>query len=391
MAAQGGSAPNHLEPGVATTNADAPAAPVTPAAGARPGAGPATSAGAEGAVDRPLAQLLDLIERAPQEFDFFQALRRLEAVFCDRPERPRFGTAQRPADEPIRLGQDPELAFAPGPLGGLKPGSEGQPPRLSVNFFGLFGPNGPLPLHLTEYARDRMRNADDPTMVRFFDVFHHRMLMLFYRVWASGRPAVNHDRPDTDRFQLYVGALEGLGLAALRGRDGFPDPAKLFYAGRLGSQVRNAEGLAAMIGDFFRLPARIESFVGDWLELPVENRWRLTGRAPGMQLGMSTTLGAHTWARQQKFRVVLGPLERDQFRSMLPGGSNLPKLTALVRGYVGEELRWDARLVLRERVEEPWRLGQCRLSWTTWLGRSADGGFEDLVLDPQEEAHQAAA
>ena len=355
MAAQGGSAPDHLT------------------------------------VERAVGQLLDLIGRAPQEFDFFQALRRLEAIFCDRPERPRFGTALRPSEEPIRLGQDPELAFAPGPLGGLSPGGEGQPPRLSVNFFGLFGPNGPLPLHLTEYARDRIRNADDPTMVRFFDIFHHRMLMLFYRVWASSRPAVSHDRPATDRFELYIGALEGLGLAALRGRDQFPDYAKLFYAGRLGSQVRNAEGLAAMVGDFFGVPARIESFVGDWLELPVENRWRLGGRAPGWQLGQSTTLGGHIWARQQKFRVVLGPLDRNELRAMLPGGSNLPKLTALVRSYVGEELRWDARLILKESVDEPWRLGQARLAWTSWLGRSAQSGFEDLVLDPQQEAHQPAA
>jgi type VI secretion system protein ImpH len=340
--------------------------------------------------ERSLREILDLIARAPDQFDFFQALRRLEATFCDSPERPRFGAALRPSEEPIRLGQDPELVFASSALGGMRPGREGEPPHLTVNFFGLFGPNGPLPLHLTEYARDRMRNSDDPTMVRFFDLFHHRMLMLFYRVWAAGRPTVSHDRPATDRFQLYVGALAGMGLDALRGRDEFPDTAKLFYAGRLGSQARNAEGLEAMIGDFFGVRARLEPFVGDWLDLPVENRWRIGGRAGGDQLGVSTVLGAHAWARQQKFRVVLGPLDRNQFRSMLPGGSNLPKLTALVRNYVGDELRWDARLILKERVEEPWILGRARLSWTTWLGQSTESGLEDLVLDPQQETHQAA-
>jgi type VI secretion system protein ImpH len=373
MAAHGGTAPDPVAGGAA--------APADPAA-ARP-ARP-RSAG------RSLPEILDLIARAPDQFDFFQALRRLEAIFCDRPERPRFGTALRPSEEPIRLGQDPELVFAPGPIGGLRPGRDGAPPRLSVNFFGLLGPNGPLPLHVTEYARDRLRNADDPTMARFFDVFHHRMLMLFYRAWASGRPAVNHDRPATDRFQLYIGALAGMGLAALRERDEFPDAAKLFFAGRLSAHTRNAEGLEAIIGEFFAMPARIECFVGDWLELPVENRWRLSGRAGGDQLGVSTILGAHAWARQQKFRVVLGPLDRAQFRSMLPGGSNLPKLAAVVRNYIGDELRWDARLILKERVEEPWILGRARLSWTTWLGHASGGGLEDLVLDPQQETHQAA-
>ena len=58
----------------------------------------------------------------------------------------------------------------------------------------------------------------------------------------------------------------------------------------------------------------------------------------------------------------------------------MPKLAALVRNYVGEELRWDARLILKKRVEEPWRLGQARLAWTTWMGQAADGGLEDLSL-----------
>jgi len=390
MAGQGGTAPDHLRPAAAAEATEAPAR----APSARPA--PTTAKAAAPRLDRhgaerpSLTQLLDLLGRAPQAFDFFQAMRRLEAVYCDTPDRPRFGAAVRPSEEPIRLGQDPELVFATSPMGGVSPGREGAPPRLSVNFFGLLGPNGPLPLHLTEYARDRQRNADDPTMSRFFDVFHHRMLMLFYRVWAAGRPAVSRDRPATDRFELYVGALEGLGLAALRNRDEFPDTAKLYYTGRLSAQTRNAEGLQAMISDFFSMPARIQSFVGDWLELPVENRWRLTGRPTGWQLGVSTTLGAHTWARQTKFRVVLGPLTSDQFRSMLPGGQNVPKLKALVRNYVGDELRWDVRLMLKERVEEPWILGRARVSWTTWLGRTAQGGLEDLVLDPQQEAHQAA-
>jgi hypothetical protein len=32
-------------------------------------------------------------------------------------------------------------------------------PKLFVNFFGLMGPNGPLPIHLTEYARERLQHA----------------------------------------------------------------------------------------------------------------------------------------------------------------------------------------------------------------------------------------
>jgi type VI secretion system protein ImpH len=340
-----------------------------------------------------MQQLLDVLARGPEQFDFFQVMRRLEGIYRDRPERPRFGAALRPADEPIRLGQEPSLSFAPAALSSLRTSREGLPPRLSVNFFGLLGPNGPLPLHLTEYARDRLRNSGDPTMSRFLDVFHHRLLMFFYRAWASGEPTVSQDSPESNRFLSYIGATVGRGLASMRGRDEFPDAAKLFYAGHLSAQGRNVEGLAAMIGDFFQMPSRIEPFMGDWLDLPLSHRWRLGVLGPGGVglLGLSTTLGARAWSRQQKFRVTLGPLDRGQFQRMLPGGASLGKLTALVRNYIGDEQRWDLRLFLKEQVEQPLHLGQSRLGWTTWLGRAHDERREDLILDPQGDTYPQAA
>lgn len=340
-----------------------------------------------------LQQLLDMLSRAPQQFDFFQVLRRLECLYRDRPDCPPFGAALRPADEPIRLGQEPSLAFAPAALDSLQSGRQGFPPRLMVNFFGLLGPNGPLPLHLTEYVRDRTRNAGDATMRDFLNLFHHRMMMFFYRAWSSVEPTVSHDRPETNRFVTYVGSLIGLGLPSLRGKDAFPDAAKLFYAGRFSAQTRNTEGLCAVIGDFFHMPTRIEPFVGDWLEIPTEYRWALgrVGRNKVGVLGLSTTLGAHAWTRQQKFRVVLGPLDRAQFQRMLPGGASLGTLTDLVRNYAGDELRWDLRLFLEEQVDEPWHLERSRLGWTSWLGRPAAGQREDLILDPQAENYRTAA
>jgi type VI secretion system protein ImpH len=340
-----------------------------------------------------LQQVLDELARGPEQFDFFQIMRRLEAIYCDRPERPRFGAGLRPTDEPIRLGQEPSLAFAPAALSSLRPGRAGSPPRLAVHFFGLLGPNGPLPLHLTEYARDRSRNSGDTTFSRFLDTFHHRMLMFFYRAWASAQPTVSQDHADANPFLSYLGSLVGVALSSMRGRDQFPDPAKLFYAGRLSAQARNAEGLAAMIGDFFQMPAAVRPFVGHWLELPVRYRWSL-GKDNGVgRLGISTTLGAHAWTRQHKFRVEIGPLERAQFQRLLPGEPSLGKLADLVRNYIGDEQRWDLRLFLKQQVVEPWHFGRSRLGWTSWLGKagkSAEGYREDLILDPQAELHGVA-
>ena len=55
---------------------------------------------------------------------------------------------------------------------------------------GLFGPQGALPLHLTAYALERRDRANDRTFVDFCDIFHHRLLCMFYWAWADARPQV---------------------------------------------------------------------------------------------------------------------------------------------------------------------------------------------------------
>ncbi len=320
------------------------------------------------------------LEREPYQFDFFQALRRLE---CSYRDRPRLGRSLRAADDPIRLAQQPSMAFAPSTLAAFEPGKEGRPARLEVNCFGLLGPNGPLPLHLTEYARDRLRHAHDPTFVRFLDVFHHRLLSLFYRAWADAQPTVHFDRPDSDRFALYVGSLFGLGMASLRDRDAMPDLAKLHYAGRLACQTRHAEGLEAMLADFFKLPVTIEPFVAHWLELPVDCHCRLGESPETGTLGVTTVIGARVWDCQHKFRIRFGPLSLADYQRLLPGGISLERLAAIVRNYVGDELRWDLHLLLRKAEAPPLTLGAktAQLGWTTWLlGQPLARDADDLCL-----------
>jgi type VI secretion system protein ImpH len=336
------------------------------------------------------AKFLRALERAPYRFDFFETLRRFE---CVHPASSRLGRAPRPVDEPIRLAQEPSLGFAPSAVASFTPPAFGRPARLGVHFLGLLGPNGPLPLHLTEYARDRSRNAGDFALVRFLDVFHHRILSLFYRAWADSQPTVSLDRPKEDRFATYLGSLLGLGTPSVRNRDEFPDRAKLYFAGRFAAQPRNCEGLTAIVGAFFNLPVKVEEFAGEWLALPREARWRLGRSSQAGALGQSTVAGARTWQRQSKFRIVFGPLGEDDFQSLLPGGTRLRRLVALVRNYTGDSLNWDVRLHLATGVRRPFHLGQSSwLGWNAWLGRCPQGARrQDVILNPlQGNAAQTA-
>ena len=51
-------------------------------------------------------------------------------------------------------------------------------------------------------------------------------------------------------------------MDTLQERDAVPDHAKLFFSGRLACQTRNAEGLEAILREYFHIPAEVQPFTG---------------------------------------------------------------------------------------------------------------------------------
>ncbi len=325
------------------------------------------------------AALFEKLAREPYSFHLYVAMRKLEAAF---PDKPRFGRSQRLKDDPVRFGQEPSLAFAPSTLASFQPPTATRPPRLDTFFFGLFGPNGPLPLHLTEYARDRERNSRDLTLRRFADLFHHRMLQLFYRAWADAQPTVQYDRPEDDRFGRYVGALCGYGLQTLRDRDALPDDARRHWAGLLAGPTRNAEGLERLLAGFFEMPVRVETFAGHWIHLPEAMLSRLGGAQ--CALGSSATLGEAVWDVAGKFRLVFGPCGYADFSRLLPGTPSLERLKSVVRSWVGDAMWWDVNVILKQAEVPGTKLdARSGLGWNTWLlSGAAKHDAADYILDP---------
>ena len=322
------------------------------------------------------------LKHRPYDFDLFFALRMLQAR---HPELPRLGKASRPQFEPIRLGQDPSLAFAPATIAEVLPGKEGQPERLTVWNFGLYGPNGPMPTHLTEYVRERLRQFDDPTLARFSDIFHHRLLLLFFRAWSDAQPTTSLDIPGDDHFGRFIGSIVGFGEASQRCRDEIPDHAKLFLAGHLTRATRNPEGLARAISIYFGVPVQVQEFCLHFLILEPTQQTRLSRNACNSQLGVDALVGARVPDAQSKFRLRIGPLDLQQYERFLPGGADFQALIDWTRNYLGIEYAWDFELVLkREQIPRAQLGGTGRLGWTSWsVHQPARKDADDFCLDPE--------
>ncbi len=342
-------------------------------------------------------------------FDFFQATRLLEALAPDR----HFGGA----NEPVRFRAWQSLSFPPSAVASLRPPSAPTAPaEMSVTFLGLTGPSGVLPRHYTELLIRMLRDARGPerTALRdWLDLFNHRLLSLFYATWRKYRFWLAYERhgprqAQPDPFTQALRSLTGVGTPGLRdrmrvtaadsaGREqvlaGVDDQAVLFYAGLFAHRPRCAAGLSAILADYFRVPARVLQFQGQWLQLDEPNRSHLS--EANCTLGSDAVAGQRVWDVQNKVRVRLGPLRYERFQTMLPDRSPDPAgktffaLLHLVRLYVGPELDVDVQLVPRADEVPECQLPEStadgpRLGWDAWLTAQSMG------RDPEEAVFEGA-
>lgn len=326
-----------------------------------------------------ITSVIQALQDRPYRFDFFQAVRWLESR---RADLPRVGESHRPHDDPVRFHQQVTLGFPPSAVHSYRQTTGEASPHMWVHFLGLLGPDGPMPLAVTEYVHDRLHNHGDKTLAAFLDIFNHRMIALFYRAWARSQQTVSHDRRDDDWFADYLGSFLGVGSRPFRHRDVLPDGLKLYYSGRLSCQTRTAEGLQAILENHLGLPVVIEEFIGQWIHLSPRDRSKLGGSGSNAGLGVSLIVGARFWECQQKFRIRIGPMNQEQYRALLPGGQGLARLAAWVQFYVGDEFGWEVQLVLDRREVPAVCLGkQGHLGWSCWLNTQCpQQDADDLVL-----------
>ena len=302
------------------------------------------------------------------------------------------------------------------PVGSSFPGAEvtsvqdGPPgPRMVVSLIGLTGPSGVLPQHYSEAVVAAQRGRS-PSLAGFLEVLSHRMVAAFaaagikYRLHRAADRSVlatsggGQDGPNGDRVAEALLALTGYGIPGFAERLPSGPAPLLHYAGFFAARPRSADRLEALASDWLARPVRVEQFTGAWLAVPPDQRTRLpVGLAPGAfgRLGRDAAIGVRAWDQQARIVLRIGPLGLASFERLLPGRPVLRQLVALVRAFVGFEVGFAVKLVLRRDAVPPLAL-RCqadpppRLGWNTWLPLSgprradaADAVFEAEIVEGQ--------
>lgn len=313
--------------------------------------------------------LIEELRRDAHSFDFFQAVRLLHLT---APGRGAVGTFALPPEEAARFTSNPGLGFPAGEIQELETGPDGQP-RMEVNFMGLVGNSGVLPLHYSRSVLEESREGRS-SLRDFLDIFQHRLVSLFYRAWEKARFFVPFERREADPISARLMDLVGLGNETLRGRVGFPDEDLLFYAGLLGLRQRNAVSLQRIIEDYLQVPVEVQQFIGSWYSLDEESQCRLDDEVDetSPRLGEHTVVGDEIWDPQARVRLRIGPLSREAYENFLPGGRAHDTLKHLTTFFSDGQFDFEAQLVLLKEDVPPVVLGEddgsaTPLGYSTWL------------------------
>ncbi len=384
---------------------------------------PTAAPGHEPVEPGPYASDLTIAERLFQrgcDFDFFQAVRLLEALYPDR--RP-VGHGGPPDAEALQFRAQQSLDFPPSAVCQVEPGEQGGPAAtVEVAFMGLTGTSGVLPRHYTELLLETERDRKDPekgALREWLDLFHHRFVSLFYRAWEKYRFWLRYTRREPagrelDTFTTALYSLIGMANPACRSRlrvsrsrprnalepervlAQIEDLSLLYYGGLLSQRPRCAVNLRLLLQDYFQVPVDVRQFQGQWLVIEPPNQTRLQPLDGCNQLGETAFVGDRVWDVGGKLCVRLGPLSYRQFLAFLPSLAAVPERTAcfllchLVRFFVGPSLDFDLQLTLAAEEVPEMQLSDneaqaAKLGWNTWL---RDQPFQRVADDAVIGSHE---
>ncbi|MBN2563419.1 MAG: type VI secretion system baseplate subunit TssG [Phycisphaerae bacterium] len=340
------------------------------------------------------------------EFDFFRAVWLLERHLGEGVAVGDRGPVDR---EWIRFRPHVSMGFPPTDVRRITPRKLAGGDRLSylidVTFMGLYGVSTPLPLH---YAVEILRSVEptseaasggeaftdadssgtpgsqsEATPVRdFLDLFHHRIISLFYRSWTKYRYDVSFGIPERNVITDYLIRLVGC-MPSYSERMLGVEPLRLIrYAGMLTRHPSSAIDLEGILLDFWEdTPIKVEQFSGRWVPLATEDMNR-TGML-NSRLGVDLTVGEQVYDLSGAFRISVGPVDWETYMSFLPDGVSHHRMRSLTKLYCHDPLAFTIEVRIRAGEVPETRLSSTeetgRLGFTSWV-RTEDVGETSVVF-----------
>lgn len=338
-----------------------------------------------------------------------------------------FEVLQDSSDEQLFFKQNASLRFehqevsnSHDSTGGLR--------TIRGNFFGVIGPNGALPRHVTEEAIDP---HGDTRLSNFINLFQHRLIQLLLEAGSDGGPAAPQVFEGVNTYLRRLNSLVGVPLESSAEFDRYQSDIRRFYGHWYAGKTPTAEGLERVLTPLLGHGTKVTEFAGRWLSLEASDCTFLGQR--GNVLGSQTAsdferrnlesqgkrapegwaiLGEQALSHHNRLLISSPPLDLERYRTLLPPrdghgfdpavGERHADLVRTIGGYLGIETDWTLELHLPKdevpelivgplrRTTKDTKIEPPRLGQTTWLFSERDPNTEPKSLgkdQPSQHDH----
>jgi type VI secretion system protein ImpH len=307
-----------------------------------------------------LVELRSRILAHAKKYTYYKLLHDLEKLGCRGPE----SLTIRPVASRVFPARDVyELNLQNGGVADGEAGSTQDKAEVVAWFGGLYGVDSPLPLYFDDILEEDSPRGEN--LRRLLTLVGNRFYHLFYEIWSRMAPLFCSEEALEDYVRKPVLSICGvghLGKSRINVLAGSP---------YLVQRMRNRWGLSAMLNHFLEVPVDVREFDPARVPLRQRDRTRL-GDPDTAVLGRNLRATPYRETFATHVRIVCGPLDSEEYRSLLPGGERYVVLTYMAFRYFPDDLEYRLELVLAAHSFKDVRFwlkrGDVRLGATTVLG-----------------------
>lgn len=258
-----------------------------------------------------------------------------------QPDRPVIGSHWQVRHEPVRFRPHPGMGFPASEIKGLElPEQPHLPPTVRVTFMGLYGVESPLPTHYIDDITQR-REGHEAT-ADFLDIFNHRLIAQYYRIWRKYSYPATFEAGGKDRTSQYLLGLAGLGIDGCAESITTPISRFLALLPVMLLPGRTAEGIISLVS-LLAPDTRAQVWHHDRRRIALKKPLAMSVRQP-VSLKGRPVMGAYGTDVNSQVLMRLTSTNPAEIRGWLPGGVLHTDLMALLHVYLGARL--DVRLQL---------------------------------------------
>lgn len=321
----------------------------------------------------PHSRLSPRLESELTRINFYRFCQLLEKRQKDKP---LLGSTSHPVDDLVRFCPHPGMGFPAGELKSVEYEEDdaGAPPVVRTTFMGMYGVDSPLP---TSYLDDiTQRREGHEALQGFLDIFSHRILTQFYRIWRKYSWPATFEAGGSDTISQSLLGLVGLGIPGTANHIATPVSRFLALLGVLRQPGKTQEGMQALVQ---LLAPQTRVTVSPYCLRPVD-----VSKPVGFYgdedflLDGNTPLGDEAMDANSQLLIALATDNEQEAQGWKPDGQLYQDFLVMLRVYLGWRFKARITLTVGTGLLAVPPLGDAPL----WLGMNGVLGVEDNVVPP---------